>query len=215
MLKVGPHRTNLRFVAEDVHDERQLLRHRPRAVGTKILRSITLASLALTAAPALAHADEVPPAALIGDFGLHVVGAGHHQTFNRYLAAQFLLDLYDPWTVNQHLVGPSNTPNADVLGAVVRARVFVHPFGQAPRGLWLSPFTQLGPVWATRAGVKRAGIAGATGVSIGYSIWIRDHVLIGLGAGAQYHAAVISGGDDSPSFAGLYPTVDILSGYAF
>jgi hypothetical protein len=188
-----------------------------RAPGTTLFRSLALASMITTAAPAPAQADEVPPAALVADLGLHVIGAGHHQTFTRYLAAQFLLDLYDPWTVSQHLLTPNphHQPNTDLLGAVIRTRIFVHPFGQAPRGLWLSPFTQLGPVWATRAGTKRAGIAGATGLSAGYSLWIRDHALLALGAGAQYHAAVIPGGDTAPSFAGLYPTVDILAGYAF
>ena len=120
-----------------------------------------------------------------------------------------------PWTVNQHVFGPSGKPAADVRGGVVRARVFVHPFGSAPRGFWLSPFTQLGPVWATRAGETRAGVAGATGLSAGYSVWLRDHVLLGLGAGAQWHAVAIRGGDETPSFAGLYPTADILAGYAF
>jgi hypothetical protein len=165
--------------------------------------------------PATALADEIPAAALIGDLGLHVIGVGHHQTLSSYLAGQLLLDLYAPWTQNAHLLGPEGEPEADVLGVVVRARVFLHPFGNAPRGLWVSPFTQLGPVWATRDGEKRTGAAGATGLSVGYSLWIAGHVLVGLGAGAQYHAAALPGGDGTPSFAGLYPTVDILLGYAF
>ena len=103
----------------------------------------------------------------------------------------------------------------NVIGGVVRVRVFVHPFGSAPRGFWLSPFTQLGPVWATRAGETRTGVAGAAGISAGYSLWIRDRVLLALGAGAQYHAAAIPGGNYTPSFAGFYPTVDIMTGYAF
>src|SRR5262245_58276006 len=165
--------------------------------------------------PRPAFARDIPDAVLVGDFGLHVVGAGHHQTLSRWLTGQILLDLYAPWTQNLHLLGSGNEPDADVIGGVVRVRVFVHPFGNAPRGFWLSPFTQLGPVWATRAGETRTGVAGATGISAGYSFWLRDRVLLALGAGAQYHAAAIPGGRTTPSFAGFYPTVDIMTGYAF
>lgn len=173
------------------------------------------ALLGASVVPVTALADEIPAAALVGDFGLHVIGVGHHQTLSSFFTGLLTLDLYGPWTQNSHLLGPEGEPDSDVLGVVVRARVFVYPFGNAPRGLWLSPFTQLGPAWATRDGKKRTGATGATGLSVGYSLWLAGHVLLGLGAGAQYHAAAIPGGDGTPSFAGLYPTVDILLGYAF
>lgn len=40
-------------------------------------------------------------------------------------------------------------------------------------------------------------------------------VLLGGGGGLQFHAAHIPGGGGAPSFARLYPHLDIQLGYAF
>jgi hypothetical protein len=183
----------------------------------------SFAALAVSVAlatEAQAEPNAAPPApppthVVLADLGLHVVGVGYQVNLRKWLAAQVALDGYVPWTENFHIFGPKHAEQTDVAGLVVRQRLFFHPFSNAPAGLWISPFAQYGLVWATRDGKKVAGGAVAGGLSLGWSFVVVRHLLLGLGAGAQYNAADITGGTGSPSFGAFRPTVDILLGYAF
>ena len=168
----------------------------------------------LLAAPALRA--EAPQNLLLADLGLHVVGAGYQRTLSPSLAAQVALESYTPWTQNLDLLGLSGAAfKADLQGAAVRARVFVYPWGTAPTGPWLSPFAQAGLGWATRDGSKRTGLIWAVGASAGWSWLPAEQVHLAFGAGLQFHAAEIPGGDGAPSFRRFYPTLDGSVGYAF
>ena len=160
---------------------------------------------------------ELPPAhALVADLGQHVIGAGYQQTLAPWAAAQLVGNFYDPWMQNSNFLGISGDANrGDLLGVVARARVFFYPWSSAPTGVWLSPFTQAGVGWATRDGTVRSGPIWAAGLSVGYSVLAFRSLLLGLGGGLQFHAAHIPGGGAAPSFARLYPHLDIQVGYAF
>lgn len=178
--------------------------------------------LAALAWPAQAQAEEASPAPLphemlVADLGQHVVGFGYQRSTSRWVAAQLVGAYYQPWTQNINFLGLSGDANkgGDLRGVIARARVFFHPFGEAPTGMWISPFAQAGVGWGLRNGERRAGPVTAAGVSIGYSALLGQSVLLGGGLGVQYHAADIPGGDGPPRFSRYYPQVDIQLGYLF
>jgi len=157
-----------------------------------------------------------PPENVVGlDLGLHVVGIAYQRKLTPWLSGQIAVDPYLPWTQNLHLFQPEPAPQTDVAGLVLRHRAFFHPLRTAPAGFWISPFVQYGLVLATRAGEPRWGGVGAAGLSLGYSFLIARAVHLTVGAGAQFHAANVTGGVGSPSFAGFYPHLDLGLGYAF
>jgi hypothetical protein len=173
--------------------------------------SLALASAALTLASATAQAQPSPcavrPNAVVADLGLHVVNAGYQRTLGCYVSVQASAGLYGPWVVNNNvlgLAGADHDPPGDVIGAVLRVRAFVHPFGHAPTGLWVSPFAQGGLVTAF-----------AAGLSVGWTWRLGERWLLALGLGGQYHRVEIDGRADFPGFSRFAPTVDINVGYSF
>ena len=185
------------------------------------LAGVAVTTVALMAsAPASAEPVAAPPPsqrnALIADLGQHVIAGGYQRSLAPWLSAQIVAGLYSPWTQNSNVLGIGKEASpSDLVGAVVRTRVFFYPFAAAPAGLWISPFTQYGLGWATRGGEKRVGFVGAVGASVGYSFLLWKHLIAGLGFGAQYHAARIPGGEGKPSFGLFYPHLDVQVGYAF
>lgn len=181
-----------------------------------------LALAALTATPANALADDSPekPAherMLVADLGMHVVGFGYQHMASRFVAGQLVLAYYQPWTQNIDFLGLSGEANkgGDLRGMIARARVFFHPFGDAPTGFWISPFAQAGVGWGRRNGEREAGAISAAGLSLGYSTMLSKAILLGGGFGLQVHSAQIPGGNDPPSFSRFYPQVEIQLGYVF
>jgi len=157
---------------------------------------------------------------LVADLGEHVVGVGYQRSTSRFVAAQITASYYQPWTQNINFLGLSGDANkgGDLRGFIVRGRVFFHPFGAAPTGLWISPFAQAGVGWGLRNDERRAGAVSAAGVSVGYSALLGSSphsILLGGGLGLQYHAADIPGGSGPPRFSRYYPQVDINVGYLF
>lgn len=172
-------------------------------------------SLLAFAPPVCAQVER--PGAIVADLGLHVVAAGYQRALSPRLALQASAGLYGPWTVNNNVLGNGggdHDPPGDVLGAMLRARAFVFLWGDAPGGLWLSPFAQVGLVTATVRGEAALGPAWAAGASVGYTVRLGSRWLLALGLGAQYHVAAPGGGASFPGFARVSPTVDINVGYA-
>jgi hypothetical protein len=152
------------------------------------------------------------------DLGLHVVNAGYQRAVGCYLVLQASAGLYAPWLVNNNvlgLAGGDHDPPGDVLGGVVRLRAFITPLGDAPGGLWLSPFAQVGAVRGSRAGGARPGVAFAAGLSVGWAWVIARRVLLAVGVGAQLHLAAFDGTFAFPGFLRAAPTLDLNVGYAF
>ncbi|MEA2745890.1 MAG: hypothetical protein QOI41_33 [Myxococcales bacterium] len=168
---------------------------------------------ALKAAP---PAERAGQRLLIADLGEHVVAFGYQASTSPWIAAQIVGGYYQPWTQNVNFLGLSGDSNkgGDLRGVIARGRVFFHPFGAAPTGMWISPFAQAGIGWGLRNGDRRAGPVSAAGVSIGYSALLGDSILLGGGLGIQYHEARIPGGDSPPRFSRYYPQVEIQLGYA-
>ncbi len=158
------------------------------------------------------------PHAIVADLGLHVINLGYQHTLNCYVVAQSSAGLYGPWTVNDNVLGlggGAQNPPGDVIGFVVRARGFVFPLGHAPRGFWISPYVQGGPVFGTRNNEKLVGPAFASGLSLGWTFRLGERVLLGLGLGGQYHRASFGGSTARPGFSLFGPTVDINLGVRF
>lgn len=181
--------------------------------------SLGLGVLVSAGSAAARPAEEIrdrTPNVLLADLGLHVLGVGLQRTLGPRLAVQLALDSYTPWTQNENLFGLSGARHeGDVTGAVVRGRFFFYPRAKPPTGLWLSPFAQVGPAWATVGDETRVGTVWAAGLSAGYGWLFSDVWNLGLGAGAQYHAADFDGGTDGPSYGRWYPTLDAIVGYCF
>jgi hypothetical protein len=154
---------------------------------------------------------------IVADLGQHVVGLGYQRAVSRFIAAQITVSYYQPWTQNINFLGLSGDANkgGDLRGVITRGRVFFHPFGAAPTGVWLSPFVQAGVGGGERRGERVAGALSAAGASVGYSTLLGGSILLGGGLGIQYHAAKIPGGDGPPRFSRFYPQVEIQVGYAF
>jgi len=158
------------------------------------------------------------PNAIVADLGLHVINLGYQRTLNCYLVAQSSAGLYGPWTVNSDVLGLGGGPQdppGDVIGFVVRGRVFVFPLGQAPGGFWISPYVQAGPVVGTRNGKKLIGPAFASGLSLGWTFRLGERWLLGLGLGGQYHRVAFAGSTARPGFSLFGPTLDINLGVRF
>lgn len=175
--------------------------------------ALLLAGGAASAQPCTAR-----PNAVVADLGMHVINVGYQRTLGCLVTVQASAGLYSPWTVNSNvlgLAGGDHDPPGDVIGFVLRGRAFVHPFGTAPGGFWVSPFAQAGAVVATRGGASLAGPALAAGLSVGWTWLPGERWLIGLGLGAQYHTASFDGSAAFPGFARLSPTVDINVGFRF
>ena len=201
----------------------------PVSISSRRVRILAASGAALVALVVVvpASADETtPPVApraplaehlLIADLGQHVVGVGYQHTVSRWIGAQIAVSYYQPWTQNIDLLGLSGEANkgGDLRGVITRGRVFFHPFGEAPIGLWISPFVQAGVGWGQRDGTRRAGPVSAAGASVGYSALLGGPVLLGGGLGVQYHAAKIPGGEGPPRFSRFYPQVEIQLGYVF
>jgi hypothetical protein len=178
--------------------------------------SIWVVALGALLGSSSARAGEAPRNVLLADLGLHVIGVGYQRTLTPELAVVVAAESYTPWTQNQDFLGLSGSYRGDVQGILARGRALVFPWHTAPQGLWVSPFAQGGPAWATRAGVTRVGPAWAFGVSAGWAcLLFSDHLHLTLGLGGQYHAANFPGGTGPPSFGRLYPTLDATLGWAF
>jgi len=170
-----------------------------------------LLAFAAEAAPNEARCAEKPNA-IVADLGLHVINIGYQRTFGCYIVGQSSAGLYGPWTVNSNVLGlggGEQNPAGDVIGFVIRGRVFVFPLGHAPGGFWISPYVQGGPVSGTRNAEKLVGPAFASGLSLGWTFRLGERVLLGLGLGGQYHRTSFSGSTARPGFSLFGPTVDI------
>ncbi|MFO0616944.1 MAG: hypothetical protein U0414_30395 [Polyangiaceae bacterium] len=158
----------------------------------------------------------VHPNAIVADLGLHVVNAGYQRTVSCWLVLQATAGLYVPWMVNDDVLGlggGERKPDGiwDAAGFVVRARPFFFPVGTAPTGFWISPFLQAGYVRGLPpdGGESFGGYAQAAGLSVGGNIPLGSRVILGLGGGAQLHAAFFHGNTNPPGFATVGPHVDI------
>ena len=175
-----------------------------------------LALALASTAPVQAGAEGNPQHIVLADLGLHVVGVGYQRTVSEHFAVQLDLDSWTPWTQNINFLGLSGEAfKSDISGVVLRARPIWYVLAESPRGLWVSPFGQVGQGWATRSGVRETGPVWALGGSVGYAWLPFDRLHISIGLGAQVHGASIQGGESIPSFTRPYAHLDGMVGWAF
>jgi hypothetical protein len=194
------------------------------ARAVRLAAALFAGGVALAAAPTIARADGcgddvVGRNAVLADLGLHVVSLGYQRTVACRLVLQASTGLYVPWTVNDDVLGLGGTrPHGtlNVAGWVLRARPFVFPLGHAPTGLWFSPYLQGAYVRGVLpAGGSAGGFANAEGLSVGYTFEVAHHLLVALGAGAEFQAAQIQSSTEPPGFARFGPQLDLNVGYSF
>lgn len=170
---------------------------------------------ALWALPSMAEACDGPARGWVADLGLHVIAGGYQQRLGCHAVLQGSVGLYVPWTVNDNVLGLGvEGRSGDIAGAMLRVRAFWYPFGEAPSGLWVSPFAQVGVVQGSRA-ITRYGSAAALGVAAGYTFRLGARWLLAAGAGPQFHRASVGGSTESPGFSRLGLHVDLNVVYRF
>lgn len=183
------------------------------------MKALVVAGLLLTPTAAFAQTPrpcDARPNVLLADLGLHVVNVGYQRTVGCHVSLQVSAGLYGPWTINGNVLGlggGDHSPPGDVIGAVGRLRAFFYLTGDAPGGLWVSPFVQGGPVFATRGDIVIDGSAIAAGASVGYAFTLGQRFLLSLGLGVQYNRASFENSTAFPGFSRVSPTVDINVGY--
>lgn len=178
-------------------------------------RSVVCALAMISFSPAAQAQCDARPGAVVADLGLHVVNAGYQHTLGCYVTVQASAGLYVPWVVSNDVLGLGGGRDTSITvgGLGLRVRAFVHPFGHAPSGMWVSPFVQGGVVRADPPSGDLYGPAFAAGVSVGWTWTLGERWLLGLGVGGQYHRASFEGSTDAPGFSRFGPTVDINVAY--
>lgn len=177
-----------------------------RSIGP-LRRALPAVAWVLLASGAAAEERPRPKNVVLADLGLHVVGVGYERVLSGGVAVQAAAEWYVPWT-------QGSPTTLALFGVALRTRLFFHPFGSAPNGLWLSPVGTWGYGRYSFEGVERGGPMWSVGASIGYAGTLFRRLHLSIGVGGQYNAAAF-GIAEPPSYARFYPTVDGTVGYAF
>lgn len=174
---------------------------------------VTTVALVLLGPPRAAHAQarRLPPARLNSvqaDLGLAVVGLAYERVLTPRIAVQAEAHLFGTW------FGPYfGIPNFSGYGGQLRSSVFL--LGEAPAGLYLSPFVRVEWVTAQVNGATGAGAGWSGGVFLGYSFVLWNRLNLRLGAGGQYMSYAVRAGDAKLEFRSLFVAIDALVGVLF
>jgi hypothetical protein len=143
------------------------------------------------------------------DLGSGVLGVGFERTFAPAWSGRVTVQLERPW-----YTGILGGTESDVIGGGVEVRPFWFARGDAPYGLYVSPFARLALIRATDGLAEPAtGIGWTAGITAGWGWRLGARYLLRLGAGVQYWAFEVD--DGAAGVAGVYPDVDIVVGRRF
>lgn len=152
----------------------------------------------------------------LGDFSLHTAGIAGQMTFvSCRITLHMGLGFYWPWTINYNVLGLAGREirkPGDLIGGVVRARLFFYLLDNAPSKLWVSPFFQTGIGFRSWNGVERPIGLNAGGLTVGWTFLLPEQWLISAGAGAQYHTGYSNDSFRPPGFALFSPAIDLMVG---
>lgn len=156
---------------------------------------------------AIAHAQNVeerarPASIVVADLSLGVIGLGFCRVIVPEVALEVAAHYYQPWY------------HADsIFGAGGEVRVYLHPYRDAPDGLYVSPGLRVDWVHDERTATVRDGGGVSIRVTAGAAFRLFEMLLVRLGAGGQVEIAEL--GDPAASFVELRPAIDIHAGIAF
>ncbi len=113
----------------------------------------------------------------------------------------------------------ASASNMEVFGFGVSAGARFYLFGDAPRGMFLSPEVSAAWVSAKTSSAEGSGSGFGVAALVGYQWLIADHFAISLGIGARYYAVSVNASSGSSSaiydVAGFLPAARIALGGAF
>ena len=181
----------------------------PRATAISIL---LVAAVASDNARAASASDDVTPAprpnAVQLDLGLAVIGLAYERILQPRFAVQLEAQIFGTW------FGPAfDLPNMRGFGGQIRPTLFLTD--DAPRGVYLAPFTRIDHVSATANDVTGSAVGFSSGVFAGYSFLFADRFNLRIGAGAQYMRYVVDAGGTRLAFKTFFPSLDLVVGFVF
>lgn len=149
------------------------------------------------------------PNAVQLDLGLAVIGLAYERIFHPRFAVQVEAQIFGTW------FGPIvDLPNMRGFGGQIRPSFFVT--GDAPRGVYVAPFTRVDRVSSTTTNdVTGSAVGFSSGVFAGYSFLFADRVDLRIGTGAQYMSYVVDAGGTRIAFKTFFPALDLVVGYQF
>lgn len=148
------------------------------------------------------------PNAVQLDLGLAVIGLAYERILHPRVAVQLEAQIFGTW------FGPIvDLPNMRGFGGQVRPSFFITD--DAPRGVYLAPFTRVDRVSSTVNDVTGSAVGFSSGVFAGYSFLFAERVNLRVGAGAQYMSYVIDAAGTRIAFKTFFPGLDLVVGYQF
>lgn len=180
---------------------------RAPAIGGFLL-AIALSDLARAAS----SSDDVRPSprpnAVQLDLGLAVIGLAYERIVHPRVAVQLEAQIFGTW------FGPLvDLPNMRGFGGQVRPSFFVTE--DAPRGVYVAPFTRVDGVSSSANGVTGSAVGFSAGVFAGYAFLFAERVNLRVGAGAQYMSYVVDAAGTRIAFKTFFPALDLVVGYQF
>jgi hypothetical protein len=161
---------------------------------------------------ARAASDDLTPAprpnAVQLDLGLAVVGLAYERILHPRVAVQLEAQIFGTW------FGPIvDLPNMRGFGGQIRPSLFLT--GDAPRGVYVAPFTRVDRVSSTANDVTGSAVGFSAGVFAGYSFLFAERFNLRVGAGAQYMSYVVDAAGTRIAFKTFFPALDLVVGYQF
>jgi hypothetical protein len=168
--------------------------------------SAVLVVLMLVPSTSRAQPQEAPEprkvSIVVADLSLGVIGLGYAHVVSPEVVLEGVAHYYQPWY------------HADsVFGAGGEARIYLHPYADAPEGFYVAAGVRLDWVHDERTAVTRDGFGTSIRISCGAAFLFFDLFLMRLGAGGQIEIAELS--EPNASFLEARPVLDIYAALAF
>jgi hypothetical protein len=184
----------------------------PRAIGIGVLfLAVAVCGPARAASSPEDPTPEPRPNAVQLDLGLAVIGLAYERILHPRFAVQLEAQIFGTW------FGPIvDLPNMRGFGGQIRPSFFLTD--DAPRGVYVAPFTRVDRVssTATDANASTGSAVGfSSGVFAGYSFLFAERVNLRIGTGLQYMSYVVDAGGNRIAFKTFFPALDLVVGYQF
>lgn len=181
----------------------------PRATAISVLLlAVAACRTARAASDDEAAATVRRPNAIQLDLGLAVIGLAYERILHPRFAVQVEAQIFGTW------FGPIvDLPNMRGFGGQIRPSFFLTD--DAPRGLYVAPFTRVDRVSSTANDITGSAVGFSSGVFAGYSFLFAERVNLRVGTGAQYMSYVVQAASTRIAFKTFFPALDLVVGYQF
>lgn len=181
----------------------------PRATAiSALLLAVAVSGGAHAASPSDDEPRPYRPNAVQLDLGLAVIGLAYERILHPRVALQIEAQIFGTW------FGPIvDLPNMRGFGGQIRPSFFLSD--DAPRGVYVAPFTRVDRVSSTANDVTGSAVGFSAGLFAGYSFLFAERVNLRIGTGAQYMSYVIDAAGTRIAFKTFFPALDLVVGYQF